>query len=102
MNNTAIESNMENPHSKYVLINAYDDIVKTMVRQFMDKTEMCRCEKCFLDVCALVFNRQYTHFVTTREGALLAKVPEMNHGNRVEMTVVVMDAIRIVKNFPKH
>lgn len=87
---------------KYTLINAYDDLVRTNVRGLMKKMDMCQCEKCFLDACALVFNRQYTHFVTTRAGALLTKVPEMNHSNQVEMTVVILDALRMVKSFPKH
>lgn len=86
----------------YRLVNAYDDLVRTNVRAMMAKVDMCQCEKCFLDICAIVFNRQYTHFVTTREGQLLAKVPEMNHGNQVEMAVIIMDALRIVKAFPKH
>lgn len=86
----------------YVLVNAYDDMVRTSVRSLMSKMDMCQCEKCFLDACALVFNRQYTHFVTTRQGALLTKVPEMSHSNQVEMTVAVLEALRIVKSFPKH
>lgn len=87
---------------QYVLVNAYDDLIRTNVRNLMSKMDMCQCEKCFLDTCALVFNRQYTHFVTTRQGELLTKVPEMSHSNQVEMTVVILDALRMVKAFPKH
>lgn len=90
------------PREAYVLVNAYDDLVRTNVRHLMQKMDMCQCEKCFLDTCAMVFNRQYTHFVTTRKGELLAKVPEMSHSNHVEMTVVILDALRLVKSFPKH
>lgn len=87
---------------EYILINAYDELVRTNVRNLMSKMDMCQCEKCYLDTCALVFNRQYTHYVTTRRGAVLAKIPEMSHSNQVEMTVVIMDALRMVKSFPKH
>lgn len=87
---------------KYVLVNAYDEMVRTNVKNLMSKTNMCQCEKCFLDVCAMVFNRQYTRFVTTQKGALFAKVPEMAHSNQVEMTVVILEAINLVKNSPKH
>jgi hypothetical protein len=52
----------------------------------MANTEMCKCEKCFLDVCALVFNSRYSRFVTPNR-ATAAKVPEMSLANRVEMTV---------------
>lgn len=89
-------------NTKYILVNAYDDLVRTNVRSLMSKMDMCQCDKCFLDACALVLNRQYAHFVTTLEGQLLAKVPEMNHGNQVEMTVVILEALRKVRSFPKH
>ena len=86
----------------YQLVNAYDELVQTAVRELMAKTDMCQCEKCFLDICAIVFNQGYTHFVNTREGQLLKKVPDMNLGNHVEMMVQVMHALRLVKTFPHH
>lgn len=100
--NNATTVPKEAPEGGYVLVNAYDELVRSNVRSLMEKMDMCQCEKCFLDTCALVFNRQYTHFVTTVQGALLTKVPEMSHSNQVEMTVVILDALRMVKAFPKH
>ena len=86
----------------YRLINAYDELVTTAVREVMGKNDMCQCERCFLDICAIVFNQGYTHFVNTREGHLLKKIPDMNLGNHVEMMVQVMHATRLVKDFPHH
>ena len=88
--------------SHFQLINAYDEIVRMTVREVMDKNDMCKCERCFLDICAIVFNRGYTHFVNTKEGELLKKIPDMNTGNHVEMMVQVMHALKLVKNFPHH
>jgi len=100
----------ENEHSGAVrkrpehfkLVNAYDELVQTAVREVMNKTDMCQCERCFLDICAIVFNGGYTHFVNTLEGELMKKVPDMNLGNHVEMMVQVMHAMKLVKNFPHH
>lgn len=92
----------EQPTEKYVLINAYDELVRTNVRALMKEMDMCQCKKCFLDACALVFNRQYAHFVTTRKGELLTKIPETNYVNHAEMTVTILDALRIVKESPMH
>ena len=88
--------------SKFQLVNAYDEIVRTSVREVMKNTDMCKCERCYLDTCAIVFNRGYSYFVNTREGELLKKIPDMNTGNRVELMVQVMHALKIVKNFPHH
>ena len=87
---------------RFQLINAYDEIVRMSVREVMDKTDMCQCERCYLDACAIIFNRGYSHYVNTREGELLKKIPDMNLGNRVEMMVQVMQALKLVRDFPHH
>ncbi|MCL1848900.1 MAG: late competence development ComFB family protein [Clostridiales bacterium] len=86
----------------FQLVNAYDEIVYTTVREVMAKTNMCQCERCYLDICAIVFNQGYTHFVNTREGRLLKKIPHMNTGTNVEMMVQVMHAMKLVRDFPHH
>ena len=88
--------------AQFKLVNAYDDVVKMTVREVMDKTDMCKCERCFLDACAIVFNRGYSYFVNTKEGELLKKIPDMNLGNHVEMMVQVMQALKMVRDFPHH
>jgi len=87
---------------EYTLVNAFDDVVKTNVRKLMESMDMCQCEKCYFDACAIVFNNRYTHFVTTRQGMLLAKVPAMNHGNHIDLVVEITNALQLVKNSPKH
>ena len=87
---------------KFHLVNAYESIVRDSVRDVMKNTDMCKCERCYLDACAIVFNRGYSHYVNTLEGELLKKVPEMNTGNHVELMVQVMHALKLVRNFPHH
>ena len=87
---------------QFKLVNAYDEVVRMAVREVMDSTDMCKCERCYLDACAIVMNRGYTHYVNTREGELLKKIPDMNLGNHVELMVQVMHALKLVKNFPHH
>lgn len=91
---------------EYILINAYEDLIKTNVWSLMQQDpDTCKCEKCFLDTCALVFNNKrynYTKVVTTRRGSLLVKLPEDNYGRQAEMTVAILDAIKTVKETPRH
>lgn len=86
----------------FQLVNAYDEIVRHAVREVMEKTNMCQCERCYLDICAIVFNQGYSYFVNTREGQLLKKIPDMNLGNQVELMVQVMHAMKLVRDFPHH
>ena len=87
---------------KFQLVNAYDEIVRMSVQEVMGNMDMCKCERCFLDACAIVFNRGYSYFVNTREGELLKKIPDMNTGNRVQLMVQVMQALKLVSDFPHH
>lgn len=86
----------------YQLVNAYDNVVRMTISEVMANTDMCRCERCYLDACAIVFNQGYSHFVNTKEGELMKKIPDMNTGNHVELMVQVMHALKLVKNFPHH
>lgn len=89
-------------NTKYTLVNANEELVRTNVRNLMNKTDMCRCEKCFLDVCAIVFNKGFAHFATTKEGELMAKIPDMNHANHAGLIVAITAAIELVKKSPQH
>lgn len=86
----------------YILINAYEELVKTNVRDMMAKTDMCQCEKCFLDVCALVMNNRFAKYVTTRKGAVLAKIPDMNIGDHTKLVVTITIAMELVRQQPQH
>lgn len=86
----------------YKLLNAYEGIVMENVHNLMSKQDMCHCEKCFYDVCAIVYNKGFVRFVTSDQGALLAKVPTLNNGSHVELLVAVSEAIEMVRSSPKH
>ena len=88
----------------YNLVNAYEYTVMNTVRKLIEQDpDMCRCEKCFLDVCALIFNNGYSRFVTTERGALLATLNEaFDTGRDVELLVEAMNAIKMVKSRPNH
>lgn len=89
--------------SQFHLVNAYEDIVCRSVWQAISNDPaMCKCEKCFLDACALVFNKGFTHFVTTERGALLATLPSLSAGSETQLIVAVTQAIEMVKQCPKH
>lgn len=93
---------VEQKSEQYKIINAYEDVVFESVRDLMNKQDMCTCEKCFKDVCAIVFNKGYVCFVTTPQGQLMAKLPTLNNKKRVELMVAITEAIEMVRRSPKH
>ena len=87
---------------QYKIINAYENVVRDTVREVMATTEMCRCEKCFLDACAMLFNEGYIKFVTTDKGDILANVVDMKPGRKVQLRVDAVEAVNKVKDRPNH
>lgn len=90
-------------HSEeYGLINANEEIVRDSVRKMMAHTDMCKCDKCFYDACALVLNKMPPRYSTTRKGQLLSLLPNMEIITYAEIGVMAAQAIKMVSESPHH
>lgn len=89
---------------KFKLVNVYEPLVREAVREVIASTEdFCDCEKCFLDICAIVLNKsKLAHYVTSYEGEALTNALELNHAKRVEVRMAAVDAVKRVKANPYH
>lgn len=92
---------MKKPHH-YVLINANEEIVKHLTKELMTQTDMCRCEKCYLDVCALALNNISSNYVTSRKGQVIHNAMKDISESKIEIVVAVSKAIALVKDSPQH
>ena len=89
-------------HPDYVILNAYEELVKQSVLTMAKYMEMCTCEKCLSDVCALVLNQLPPHYVTTRKGEILTQLPQSVQDKHIDLTVKVVHALHHVKDSPRH
>ena len=95
----------EHKGQKYMFFNAMEEIVFDHVRSAIKHdAEMCTCEKCFYDVCALVLNNLDTpKYATSQEGALMSKIgAAMKMENIGVLSVEIIKAINMVKSKPNH
>ena len=90
------------PGERYILVNAVEATVVRQVAEMIQYIEMCRCEKCFKDACALVLNQMQPHYVTTRRGELLTQVNQSVRDKHIDLTVKVVQALQLVKESPRH
>lgn len=92
-----------NTKNNFELVNIVEELVKTSTRDHMNNIDMCQCEKCYLDACALALNKLPSHYVTTNRGSLLAMIPQRHQvEERVHYDVEVLKALLFVKNNPRH
>jgi competence protein ComFB len=87
---------------EYVLVNIAEELVRKKVREMMASYDMCKCEKCYLDVCALVLNQTHSRYYTTEKGKLLQLLDTTNYQFKTDLIVMVLQAMKFVKEHPKH
>jgi competence protein ComFB len=95
-------ANKTKTENQYMLVNVIEELVKNRVKQMMEEYEMCRCEKCYLDTCALVLNSLKPQYVTTNIGSLLAMLSDTGLQYITDLTVKVLNALKLVKAYPRH
>jgi competence protein ComFB len=93
---------MSEEKTEYILVNIAEELVKLKVREMMAEYDMCRCKKCFLDVCAIVLNTMDPHYVTTEKGSLFSLLEATHYQFKTDLTVCVLQAMKRVKSRPMH
>ena len=88
----------------YAFINVMQEIVFDKVRASINKDEdMCKCEKCYYDVCAIVLNALAPRYATSSKGAVISRADSsMNVSAASIISVEVIKAINLVKTRPAH
>jgi len=84
-------------------VNITEQLVRKKVRELMKDLDMCQCEKCFLDACAIILNQRLDpHYVTTKKGELLTLLDATGYQYKTDLTVSVLQALQAVKDNPQH
>jgi competence protein ComFB len=98
----ADETLAENVQFELILENTVEKLVIQKVDDMIKDIDMCRCEKCRLNACAIALNALPPHYVTTTKGALLIGIQASDYGYQANVTVEVMKALMVVKDRPHH
>lgn len=86
----------------YKLKNFMEDVVSQKTDELLKLMNLCRCEKCRMDIIAIALNNLPPKYVVTEVGALYSKIRELEQQFEVDVeTEIVKAAICVSKN-PKH
>ena len=91
-----------NQNEQYMLANYWESRVMERAKTIVSKMDMCQCEKCFFDVCALVLNKLPPQYVTTHKGNLMIKVPNTSAKSELELTILISRSAKMVRDKPMH
>ena len=93
-----------NPPPKYYIKNAMEDAVIDEAKSALKHmSDICKCDKCFYDVCAIALNTFPASYATSEQGELFKKAGVLlNAETRNKISAAVFDAIKTVKDNPIH
>lgn len=91
-----------NDQDDLILVNVIEELVKQKVNTEIKSFDMCNCEKCKLNACAIALNSLPPHYVTTSKGILFAGVGFSKIDYQANVMVEVAKALVIVKEHPMH
>lgn len=94
--------NEQKNNQELILVNVVESLVRGKARELIKTMDMCKCDKCFMDVCAITLNRLKPKYVTTTRGELLSQISTFSSNYQSELMVEVLKALVAVKNSPKH
>ncbi len=78
---------------------AVDHVLPNLLKAFPD---ICKCDKCLMDIKAIALNNLEPQYVVTERGELYAKVNEMNLQYEANIMKAILDGISLVSSHPMH
>ncbi len=83
--------------------NYMEDIVEdTLEKLLSEREDVCKCERCKLDIIALALNRLPPKYVVTQKGRIYTKLAELELQLKADVVKEITKAIEIVKKNPQH
>ncbi len=82
--------------------NYMETLVYDALDGILDKMDMCKCEKCKLDVIAIALNALPPKYVATENGMFYTKLQLLQEQFNVNVFTAIANAAVIVKGIPRH
>lgn len=84
------------------LKNYMEEVVFSSMDEVLKGMDMCKCDRCKLDIAAKALNDLPPKYVVTEKGEIYSKVDTLKAQFGVDVTSAIMRAAMIVKRNPHH
>lgn len=85
------------------IMNVMEEMVKNRLKEHLEKTDCCKCEKCFEDMMAMSLNKLPPKYVRTAKGELFTRVEtSLERQKKLDIDFAIMAAIEFVSAHPRH
>ncbi|ABB13730.1 late competence development ComFB family protein [Carboxydothermus hydrogenoformans] len=85
-----------------VLRNYTEEVVDEILQEILPTQDVCKCERCLLDIKAIALNQLPPKYVVTDKGEVITRLNFTKIADRTEVLTAVLRAIDKVKKNPSH
>lgn len=82
--------------------NYMEEVVFSVIEEVLDDINMCKCDKCLMDIAAIALNDLPPKYVVTEQGELFSKLNLLKQQFEVDVIAAITKAAVLVKRNPKH
>jgi competence protein ComFB len=82
--------------------NYMEDCVADMMPGILKDMDICRCERCTMDIMAYVLNKLPPKYVVTRKGHLYTKLSVIQSQFDVDIIAAITQGAVLVSQNPRH
>lgn len=86
----------------YKLMNYMEEVVSKKTDEILKLMNICKCDKCKLDIMALALNELPSKYVVSEQGQLYAKLSELEQQFDIDIETSIIKAAVFVSKNPKH
>ncbi|MBZ0100519.1 MAG: late competence development ComFB family protein [Taibaiella sp.] len=79
-----------------------EEIVYNQMKDILCDINMCKCEKCLMDVAAIALNDLPSKYIVTEKGELYSKINALSQQFEVDVVSAITKAAVLVKRRPRH
>lgn len=86
----------------YGVINYMEIWVKEYMEILLERTNVCKCDKCKRDIFTLSLNNLKPYYVATPIGTIMARLESTKQQVEADIVVQITKAINRINNNPNH
>jgi len=84
------------------LKNFMEYIVLSQLKDMLEKMDVCKCERCRMDIAALALNNLPPKYVVSDKGELYSKIDSITVQFEADVIAAITKAAKTVKEKPNH
>ena len=85
----------------HILKNFIEDVVENILGELLNNyPQLCKCEKCLLDIKAIALNKLPAKYIVSEKGEVYSKIEAFNRQFEIDVTRQLIDAIEKVNINP--